>query len=242
VPDYVSNLVYGWEVPRLRAFYERLARSLRLILFDKRGTGLSDHGPHFAALEIRRICGRFSRRPDLRAPSSCDHTKDARWPRSSPRAIRSERGALALFHPVVAGPGTTDREWQAQLSDLRERWRTREFSDELLREGAPTLYANEEERRWHANLHVGATPAVAYALNRAWAETDLRKLHVGKVSGIAVNTGARIATSADPGEVLVSSTVRDLVAGSGLEFDDRGARDLKGIPGAWHLFAALLGS
>jgi hypothetical protein len=38
VPDYVSNLVYGWEVPRQRAFYERLARSFRLILFDKRGT------------------------------------------------------------------------------------------------------------------------------------------------------------------------------------------------------------
>ena len=53
VPDYVSNLVYGWEVPRWRQFYERLARSLRLILFDKRGTGLSDHGPQFAALETR---------------------------------------------------------------------------------------------------------------------------------------------------------------------------------------------
>lgn len=41
VPDYMSNLVYGWESPRWRAFYERLARSFRLILFDKRGTGLS---------------------------------------------------------------------------------------------------------------------------------------------------------------------------------------------------------
>src|SRR6266540_6577048 len=51
VPDYVSNLVYGWEIPRWRAFYERLARSFRLILFDKRGTGLSDHGSQFAALE-----------------------------------------------------------------------------------------------------------------------------------------------------------------------------------------------
>jgi pimeloyl-ACP methyl ester carboxylesterase len=53
VPDWISNLVYGWESPRLRAFYERLARSFRLILFDKRGTGLSDHGPQFAALETR---------------------------------------------------------------------------------------------------------------------------------------------------------------------------------------------
>src|ERR671925_644489 len=53
VPDYVSNLVYGWESPHWRSFYERLARSFRLILFDKRGTGLSDHGTHFPALETR---------------------------------------------------------------------------------------------------------------------------------------------------------------------------------------------
>lgn len=53
VPDYVSNLVYGWESRHWRRFYERLAQSFRLILFDKRGTGLSDHGAHFAALETR---------------------------------------------------------------------------------------------------------------------------------------------------------------------------------------------
>ena len=53
VPDYVSNLVYGWESPYWRTFYERLARSFRLILFDKRGTGLSDRGAHFPALETR---------------------------------------------------------------------------------------------------------------------------------------------------------------------------------------------
>src|SRR2546430_397755 len=53
VPDYVSNLVYGWEYPPWRDFYLRLARSFRLILFDKRGTGLSDHGGQFATLETR---------------------------------------------------------------------------------------------------------------------------------------------------------------------------------------------
>ena len=53
VPDYMSNLVFDWESPHWRPFYERLAQSFRLILFDKRGTGLSDHGPHFAALETR---------------------------------------------------------------------------------------------------------------------------------------------------------------------------------------------
>jgi class 3 adenylate cyclase len=59
-----------------------------------------------------------------------------------------------------------------------------------------------------------------------------------KPRGIAVHVGARVAAQARPGEVLVSSTVKDLVAGSGIEFDDRGAHVLKGIPGEWHLYAA----
>ena len=59
----------------------------------------------------------------------------------------------------------------------------------------------------------------------------------GKVAGIAVHTGARIAATAQPGEVLVSSTVKDLVAGSGLAFEDRGSRELRGIPGEWQLYA-----
>ena len=59
----------------------------------------------------------------------------------------------------------------------------------------------------------------------------------GKVAGIAVHTGARVAALALPGEVLVSSTVKDLVAGSGLVFQDRGAHTLKGIPGQWQLYA-----
>ena len=59
-----------------------------------------------------------------------------------------------------------------------------------------------------------------------------------KLAGIAVNIGARIAAQAGPGEVLVSSTVKDLVTGSGLQFTDRGAAELKGIPGEWRLYSA----
>jgi YVTN family beta-propeller protein len=69
-------------------------------------------------------------------------------------------------------------------------------------------------------------------------------LHMGecelmgrKVGGIAVHIGARILGQARPGEVLVSSTVKDLIAGSGLSFQDRGTHDLKGVPGDWRLFA-----
>ena len=59
-----------------------------------------------------------------------------------------------------------------------------------------------------------------------------------KLGGIAVHIGARVAALAGPGEVLVSSTVKDLVAGSGLRFADRGTQALKGVPGTWHIFAS----
>jgi class 3 adenylate cyclase len=59
----------------------------------------------------------------------------------------------------------------------------------------------------------------------------------GKLGGIAVSTGARIAALAEAGEVFVSSTTKDLVAGSGIEFDERGEHELKGVPGEWRLYA-----
>jgi class 3 adenylate cyclase len=72
---------------------------------------------------------------------------------------------------------------------------------------------------------------------RAGVHTGECELHDGKVAGIAVSMGARVSAAAAPGEVLVSSTVKDLVAGSGIEFDDRGSHELKGVPGEWRLFA-----
>jgi class 3 adenylate cyclase/pimeloyl-ACP methyl ester carboxylesterase len=60
-----------------------------------------------------------------------------------------------------------------------------------------------------------------------------------KIAGLAVNVGARVSGAAGPGEVLVSSTVKDLVAGSGIEFEDRGSHELKGVPGDWRLYAVL---
>ena len=60
----------------------------------------------------------------------------------------------------------------------------------------------------------------------------------GKVGGIAVHTGARVMGQADAGQVVVSRTVRDLVAGTGLEFEPLGTRSLKGVSGEWELFLA----
>jgi class 3 adenylate cyclase len=403
VPDYVSNLVFNWESQYYRDFYERLAQSFRLILFDKRGTGLSDHGGQFAALETRM--------DDLRAVlDDVGSTRAvvfgaheggamaALYAATYPERTR----ALVLFHPGW-GVAADDPEEQRSLAELRERWGTRSYCDDLLRKGCPTLYEREEDREWFANhLRVGASPAVAYSLNRAFAETDLSEvlpavrastlilyrrgtwgeepalrvasqipgsrsapvsgtdyfglflssdiadeierfvrgeqeaevpesvlatllftdivasteraaelgdrawrdllgrhhalvrrelsrfrgeeqdtagdgffatfdgparaircaqavvdgmrdlglelragvhtgeceLHDGKIAGLAVSIAARVASAAGAGEVLVSQTVKDLVAGTGLVLDDRGERELKGVPGTWRLYAA----
>jgi class 3 adenylate cyclase len=72
---------------------------------------------------------------------------------------------------------------------------------------------------------------------RAGVHTGECEVMGAKLGGVAVHIGARIAALAKAGEVLVSSTVRDLVAGSGLKFTDRGVHTLKGVPDDWHIFA-----
>jgi class 3 adenylate cyclase len=85
--------------------------------------------------------------------------------------------------------------------------------------------------------------AIAHAVRdlglevRAGLHTGECEVVDGKVAGLAVNIGARVASHAGPGEVLVSQTVKDLVAGSGLAFEDRGSTELKGVPGEWRLYA-----
>jgi len=73
---------------------------------------------------------------------------------------------------------------------------------------------------------------------RAGVHTGECELHDGKVAELAVSIGARVAAAAGSGEVLVSQTVKDLVAGTGLSLEDRGERELKGVPGTWRLYAA----
>jgi class 3 adenylate cyclase len=72
---------------------------------------------------------------------------------------------------------------------------------------------------------------------RAGLHTGEIQLRGNDVSGIAVHLAARVMGTAGPGEVVVSSTVKDLVVGSGIEFDDRGSHELKGVPGEWRLYA-----
>ncbi|AKK30061.1 adenylate/guanylate cyclase domain-containing protein [Mycobacterium sp. EPa45] len=82
----------------------------------------------------------------------------------------------------------------------------------------------------------GATGALGIEI-RAGLHTGECEVRGDDIGGIAVHIGARVSALAGPNEVLVSSTLRDLVIGSGLEFDDRGSHRLKGVPGDWRLFA-----
>lgn len=83
---------------------------------------------------------------------------------------------------------------------------------------------------------IEATHEISLPLRAGLHTGECERRH-GDISGIAVHIGARIAGLAGPGEVLVSRTVKDLVAGSGLLFDDRGSHVLKGVPDEWRLFA-----
>jgi class 3 adenylate cyclase len=157
--------------------------------------------------------------------------------------------ATVLFTDIV---GSTVR--AAELGD--ERWRR------LL--GEHNLVARRLIERFGGTLvdtagdgmfatFDGPARAVrcAMAIREGMAELGLEiraGLHTGEielqgddVTGLAVHIGARISALAQGGEVLVSSTVRDLVVGSGLVFDDRGTHELKGVPGEWRIFGAAEG-
>jgi class 3 adenylate cyclase len=153
--------------------------------------------------------------------------------------------ATVMFTDVVGSTGRAqalgDRGW----ADLLERHNAR-VRAELRRFGG-----REIDTAGDGFLASFDSPTVAIRCARAVMETvgeigvGIRiGLHTGecevvgdKLRGIAVHIGARVASLAGPGEVFVSHTVRDLVAGSGIEFEDRGSHELKGVPGEWRLFA-----
>jgi class 3 adenylate cyclase len=408
VPDYISNLVYYWESPYWRDFYERLTRSFRLILFDKRGTGLSDRGgAGWAALEtrmedMRTVLDAVASERAVVFGSQEGGQMAALYAATYPEA--TEALVLFQFAAFDAGGGSESPYWQRAREELRG-WGTQELADQMMAETCPTLLRSEADRVWFANiLRVGASPEIGLALNLAFADSDLRdvlpsirvptlllsrgelarpnsedalrripharlvelagsdyaeaflspelvdeveafvatlgapnepesvlatilftdlvgstakaaelgdrgwrelleqhharvrrelaryrgveldtagdgffarfdgparaircacairetiedlglevragvhtgecELLDGKVAGIAVSIGARVAARAEAGQVLVSQTVRDLVAGSGLAFDDRGVSELKGVPGEWRLYAVAAG-
>ncbi len=153
--------------------------------------------------------------------------------------------ATVMFTDIV---GATER--AAELGD--RRWRELlESHHAVVRKQLPRFRGREIDTAGDGFLAAFDGPARAVHCARAVAR-DVRRLgleiraglHTGecevmgdKLSGIAVHTGARVASLAGAGEVLVSGTVKDLVAGSGIKFEDRGMHVLKGVPGEWRLYA-----
>jgi class 3 adenylate cyclase len=150
-----------------------------------------------------------------------------------------------MFTDIV---GSTER--AAALGD--GRWRELVARhDELMRAELERQRGREVKTMGDGFLATFDGPARGIRCGRAIADKvrsldiELRAgLHTGEcelvgddIAGMAVNIGARIGALAGAGEVVVSSTVKDLVVGSGISFSDRGTRELKGVPGEWHLFA-----
>ena len=152
--------------------------------------------------------------------------------------------ATVLFTDIVDATATAaevgDRRWRELLRLHHERVRrelTRYRGSEMDTAGDGFFAAFDGPAR-----AIKCAAAVTEALQelgidiRAGLHTGECELIDGKVGGLAVHIGARVAAKAEPGEVLVSSTVKDLVAGSGIRFDDRGTYELKGVPGEWRLY------
>jgi class 3 adenylate cyclase len=156
--------------------------------------------------------------------------------------------ATVLFTDIV---GSTER--AAALGD--RRWRELlELHNRLVRGQLERFRGREVDTAGDGFLATFDGPArairCAIACRDELAQAGIQVkagLHTGecelvgdKVRGISVHIGARVASLAAPGEVLVSSTVKDLVAGSGLEFEERGTHQLRGVPGEWRLFAVVV--
>jgi class 3 adenylate cyclase len=226
VPGFVSNLDLGWEDTGRVYFLSRLAAFSRLILFDKRGTGLSDRTAEITDQIVDEVE---------------EFLTGSRTAAEPDRVL-----ATVLFTDIV---DSTKR--AAELGD--RDWRLlRDRHDDAVREELARYRGREVKTLGDGFLATFDGPARAVRCAAAIIDKvrplgiEVRSgLHTGEievkrddVAGIAVHIAARVVGFAGTGEVLVSSTVRDLVAGSGLRFHDRGSHALKGLPEPLHLFAA----
>ena len=152
--------------------------------------------------------------------------------------------ATVLFTDIVASTARAadlgDRKWrdlleawQARVRRLLERYRGREVN--TTGDGFLATFDGPERAIHCATAITRESPLIGIDV-RAGLHTGLCEIMDEDVGGIAVHLAARIVAEAEPGEVLVSSTVKDLVAGSGIAFVDRGLHALKGVPDEWRLY------
>jgi class 3 adenylate cyclase len=207
----------------------------------RHGRYLADHIPGAKFLEVAgRDDGFFTEGTDEVLGEVAEFLTGVRPPDVADRML-----ATILFTDIVSSTEAAsrlgDRRWRALLESHLAILRT-----ELKRYGGREVVTTGD-----GLLATFPGPARAISCARAMREAihalgiEIRVgLHAGEVevlgddvAGIAVHIGARVAAAADPGEVLVSRTVADLMTGSGLPFRDRGAHRLKGVPGTWQLYA-----
>jgi class 3 adenylate cyclase len=157
--------------------------------------------------------------------------------------------ATVLFTDIVDSTGRAaemgDRDWHALLDahdavvrSQLSRFRGREVSTSG--DGFLAMFDGPQRAIRCAMAIRDAVQALGIQV-RAGLHTGECEVRGEDIGGIGVHIGARVSALAGPNDVLVSSTLRDLVIGSGLKFDDRGAHQLKGVPGEWKLFAVASG-
>jgi class 3 adenylate cyclase len=162
------------------------------------------------------------------------------------RGPRSDRVlSTVLFTDIVASTETAgrlgDRRWRDLLEEhhalvRRELVRFRGREVDTAGDGFLATF-DGPARAIHCALSILEEVRTLGLELRAGVHTGECEIVGHGVRGIAVHIGARVSSKADPGEIFVSSTVKDLVAGSGLRFEDRGLHQLKGIPDEWRLYA-----
>jgi adenylate cyclase len=159
----------------------------------------------------------------------------------------SERRFVAtmLFTDIVGSTDLAvrlgDRQWQTLLAShhtaiRRELRRFRGREVDTAGDGFFATFEQPTQALQAAEAIVAAVAELGIAI-RVGLHAGEAEAGGEKIRGIAVHIASRVMSAARPGEVLVSGTLRDLVAGSGVEFSDRGLHELKGVPGEWHLWA-----
>ncbi len=169
---FFGNIRFAWEQPLYARFYERLASFSRLILFDKRGTGLSDR-PRTLTLEtqmddVRAVLDAVGSERAVLVGAVQGGQLCALFAATYPERTR----ALVLYHPVStpsdlrAPPRTAD--------EARERWGTRELAGEVAQLIYPSMAGDEQFLRWHADhMRMSASPSAAAEFFRMLGDTDI---------------------------------------------------------------------